>query len=733
VTPSRGVAGRSDLWLGLFAALIAVGAAGCALLISPRFFLTDDYATYFMPGFREIARLVWSGQAPLITDRVWSGGALLQEYQYAVFNPVSLALYVAVGQTHDLALSAAIFSLVHIAILAGGAYFLARQVLCGRKQAFLVGVLAPLADQTFAWGATNWIPALVSLAWLSWAWGLLILAARRRGFAPLAAIAVALTLVSGWPFADLALVLSLLAAGGVSWGRPGRFTAAAPIAMAVFAGLLLAAPAILPLVFYAPSTGRHSIVSTWAANLPSLLGFGVPLFATQWSRVAQTAQFVAWPTAYVAWFAPIALANADWKALWTSPLIRTVVFAAALFGALAMAPGLSLFRWMFRLLPYYQLALLLLAARALTQSEMLGRHWSLVRSLIVVDAEIWLAICQSPPSGLIAAYLAIAVCLSALAWLGARLAGRPGPAWFAVVLSSSLACFALTLAWMSLGGYPRFPNRWSPPTAAQPASAPGAAGPTRLALFSWTDEADPGPTFWRTFRPGNTALQGPGVSILGYSPMISRGYSNWLCEGHFGADCDDIATRVFRPTKLTNTSLVDLAGVDQVDVERAADATAFAARVGSGWRESRAPDGAWRFLRLSPSGRATWTTPMTSAAVRQDSLTRIALDVRNDTSSSGIIVIARAWYPNWRATLNGRPVHAWPLAGVVLAVEAPPRASGRLEVSFWPAGLTAGLIAAALGILLIALMGLYPPVFDLIQRTGRVRVTSPASGYELRQ
>ncbi len=369
---------------------------------------------------------------------------------------------------------------------------------------------------------------------------------------------------------------------------------------------------------------------------------------------------------------------------------------------------------------FSQLALLLLAARALTQSEATGRHWSLVRSLVVVDAEIWLAICQSPPSGLIAAYLAIAVGLSALAGLGARLAGRPGTAWSAVVLGASLACFALTLAWMSSGGYPLFPNRWSPPTAAQPASSPIAAGPTRLALFSWTDESDPGLAFWRTFSPGNTALQGPGVSILGYSPMIARGYSDWLCEGHFGADCDDIATRVVRPTRLTNTSLVDLAGVDRVDIERAADAAVFAARAGPGWREAHAPDGAWRFARLQPSGRVTWTTPMTSAAVRQDGLTRISLDVRNASSSPGVIVIARAWYPTWRATLDGRPVRAWPLAGVVLAVEAPPHAAGRLEVSFWPAGLTAGLIAAALGALLLALMTFWPPVFDLLPapRTG---------------
>ena len=93
---------RACLW-GLAAVLSMRCARPRRSFASRRFFLTDDYATYFMPGFSEIARLLGQGHFPLLTDRIWNGGALLQEYQYAVFNPVSMLLYVVLGQLDDLA------------------------------------------------------------------------------------------------------------------------------------------------------------------------------------------------------------------------------------------------------------------------------------------------------------------------------------------------------------------------------------------------------------------------------------------------------------------------------------------------------------------------------------------------------------------------------------------------------------------------------------------------------
>jgi hypothetical protein len=42
----------------------------------------------------------------------------------------------------------------------------------------------------------------------------------------------------------------------------------------------------------------------------------------------------------------------------------------------------------------------------------------------------------------------------------------------------------------------------------------------------------------------------------------------------------------------------------------------------------------------------------------------------------------------------------------------PPHSAGQLEVTFWPAGLTAGLALAAIGAMLIALAVLFPRLVD---------------------
>ena len=72
---------------------------------------------------------------------------------------------------------------------------------------------------------------------------------------------------------------------------------------------------------------------------------------------------------YVAWFAPLALANADWSQLRKSDATRLVVGAAGTFAVLSMFPAIWQFRCMFRLLPYYQLAVLVLASLAPVAGE----------------------------------------------------------------------------------------------------------------------------------------------------------------------------------------------------------------------------------------------------------------------------------------------------------------------------------------------------------------------------
>jgi hypothetical protein len=506
---------------GALAAAVAVAVAATALVVSPGFFLTDDYAAQFMPAFREIARLLAHGQFPLLSDRIWSGGALLQEYQYAVFNPVSLALYALIGRSNDLALGAAIYSLAHIAVLAGGTYVLCRVLGCARRHAFLVAVVAPLSDWVFYWGAADWIPALVSLAWLVWAWAFLILTYRRPAYAPAAAAMTAMTLLSGWPFADFALLVSALVAGRLLLASQpgGRLRAAAWPALALAAGGLIAMPAILPLAFYAAFTQRPPVEGHWATDLTGLLQFGMPFVQVRWGSFSPAEyESVSQPIVYAAWFAPLVLAGANWKRLLANRAVWLVLGSAAAFAALSMISHIGLLRWMFRLLPYYQLAVLVLAAMALTQVDEDGQAWSFDRLALVIAAEVWLAFGQTRTLALV--YLAVAYAFGALAWISARFKTRRDLRWTALALTTSVAVFWLTLWQASIGGWPQYPRPWRQMTVASSSTAANVSGPIRFELaHPPSPTSDPGLAFWETYANGNTALYKTGGSIGGYSPM----------------------------------------------------------------------------------------------------------------------------------------------------------------------------------------------------------------------
>ncbi|HEY1562557.1 MAG TPA: hypothetical protein VGF71_16940 [Caulobacteraceae bacterium] len=309
-------------------------------------------------------------------------------------EPVSLLLYVVTAQIGDPSAGAAVFSLAHIAILGGGVYAVCRSLGCLPRHAFLAGAVAPLSDWIFFWSSTDWIPALVSLAWLSWAWALLILSWRRRTFAPAAALAVTLTLLSGWPFADFALLVSVLVAVRVLFvgGSGGRMRQAAWPALAILAGGLLAMPAILPLEIYAAFSGRPAVDGRWGTDLTGLLEFGMPLVQVRWGSFgAQDFETVRQPIVYAAWFAPLALAGANWRRLAANRRMWIVLGSALAFGALSMISHIGLLRWMFRLLPYYQLALIVAAALALTTADQKEMAWKFDGLALVIAAETWLA------------------------------------------------------------------------------------------------------------------------------------------------------------------------------------------------------------------------------------------------------------------------------------------------------------------------------------------------------
>ena len=705
---------RTDVLVGALAAGLSMAAAASALAVSPRFFFTDDYVTYYMPGFREIARLLYEGRFPLLTDRLWNGGALLQEGQFALFNPISLALYAIIGKIDDLRLAAAVFSLANIGIFAGGAYFVGRTIGCSRRHAFLVGLLAPLSDFVFYWAATNWVSILVSMAWLTWAWGFLILTARRRAYAWAAAVMVAMVLVSGWPFADLALLISVLLAadvflfGGFS---ASRLAAAAWLAVALAAGGLLAAPALAPLALYDAGAGRPVLFGGWASELAGLLGVGVPNFVTHWGYFTPYEfKVVPQPTVFVAWFAPLALVNANWKTLVGNPTSRLVMLLAATLAALSMFPGAWQFRWMFRLLPYYQFAVLTLSCVALTQADEQGRRWRFGWSSRLVLAEIGLAIVQFMPLAWF--YVLAGAAILACAAVAGRLIIRRDLAWTAFAVATSMAAFAGPLILAASAGYPRFPAGGSLLTSA---AVPGhdAEGPTRLTIFDGGEIASRGIAAWKAYAPASTSLYARGTNLVGYSNIPRPGFVADLCAGYIGPRCANLASRVTRPIPPTGRSLLDLTATSEVIVEKRADADALVGSVGPGWTLSRGPIGEWRLVRNRSPGLVTYATPGLSASLVHRAPSRVVLDVRNDAPRAGLLVVARAWYPAWRARLNGAWIPAAPLAGALVSAAIPANAHGRLDLVFRPSGLSTGIVLALVGALMLVLTSIAPGLIDV--------------------
>jgi hypothetical protein len=221
-------------------------------------------------------------------------------------------------------------------------------------------------------------------------------------------------------------------------------------------------------------------------------------------------------------------------------------------------------------------------------------------------------------------------------------------------------------------------------------------------------------------------LEQPGTSVTGYSSLVSGPFSRLFCIERPGTPCAALVSRVTAHAPPTNRGLIDLMSVDEAVIQHPADAAQFAAWAGAAWTQARGPAGEWRFTRIRPLGLVTWASPGAGAVVQSSSPARITARAHNDAPTPATIVIARAWYPGWSARLNGAPLVARPLAGVLVSVQLPPRSVGRLDVTFWPSGLTAGLVLAAIGALSMALAALFPRRADgLIAKLGAALPTKP--------
>ncbi|MBW7885075.1 MAG: YfhO family protein, partial [Caldilineaceae bacterium] len=84
-----------------------------------------------------------------------------------------------------------------------------------------------------------------------------------------------------------------------------------------------------------------------------------------------------------------------------------------------------------------------------------------------------------------------------------------------------------------------------------------------------------------------------------------------------------------------------------------------------------------------------------------------AMSVQAVAPEGGYLILSELWYPGWRATVNGAAAAIEQANGALRAVALPPGTS-TVELRFWPASFTWGLIAAAAGLVLAAFAAFGP-------------------------
>src|SRR5438132_12104428 len=77
---------RGEVARTVFAALLVAGFSLAFLFQDRQFFWNDDYQTYQLAGYRELARAWMHGEVPLLSPCSWFGGALAGEFQQGVFS-----------------------------------------------------------------------------------------------------------------------------------------------------------------------------------------------------------------------------------------------------------------------------------------------------------------------------------------------------------------------------------------------------------------------------------------------------------------------------------------------------------------------------------------------------------------------------------------------------------------------------------------------------------------------
>src|SRR5881392_3408208 len=252
---------RVDVIGATSAGLLVVGFCLLLLWHDPLVFWNDDYQLSILPAFADVARSWSEGHFPLLSPYSWICSNLAGEFQYGTF---SIFINAAVILIWKFSLSfpqqAAALSIIHLFVLAAGAFLLARDRELSAPLSIFVALVAALNGWIICWGASDWFGALGAFTWLPWAWwgaarALDLQRGKWRFLWP--APFVYLVVTGGFPYTIVMLGLLIAWLTIKSIVQNKRVWAPTQMLCGAALGFGIAAPAILALLAYVHGSARE--------------------------------------------------------------------------------------------------------------------------------------------------------------------------------------------------------------------------------------------------------------------------------------------------------------------------------------------------------------------------------------------------------------------------------------------------------------------------------------------
>ena len=682
---------------------VTVTTALVALLFNPRFYYFDDTQSGSTGIWYRFGSRLLQAEFSYLDLSTWGSGNILVEGQWGVFNPLMVTIALSSRFVDNFALFATGVKVIVLVTGALGTYTLMQAVRAGRTMSILIACSIPLTGFTVYMDAASWVTGLICWSLFPWLWVAVINLQRGVwGYVP--AGGFLFLIVSVGYFHGTLMALLLLGSAVLGAALQRRWSETLPPLILAVVGVMFMILVYAPSILSSPVTLRSgtSIASTGflgpdLSDLATLTAIAGGSELPTWSD-----RVVSVPLFYAAWAVPLILLGAlsrfrSGRFEWT-PAIMLVFSAALLLGPTDVGP----LRFPVRVLPYVLLAAFVVVAQNSRDSQwkvLTSRPWApLLGSLLTLPIlAFWLTWSDTPASlraqfvGLLAVSAAL-LTLAVFARRGASVKGLLTGALLATVLLTVLTRFLAPSSFLPDFGMPADRDRLQ-------SQLPDVSGP--VFAVGNTEGADI-PGLWeealmaRLWQVNPAAVQNSYVVI---------GYANYVRDlglSYLGQTPAQTLDTLFSDDPATGQAVVDLLGIDHVQLWRNTFGDRDVARPPAGWRVSQ--DGRYTLLwsRDSPrmlTGAVTYASPGVEYVVERNVEDEVVVRATNPGGEPGRLVFARLAWPGYHS--EGAELTD-PVRGYLLSVDVPAGVRDReITVRYEPPGLRVGLMACGLAALLL--------------------------------